>query len=886
MKKGLTLLLVGSLVGASLWPSRTSAQVVEPAENRGAAAAWQALIRLRTTASVMHTTAHPDDEDGALLVSLSRFQGVRTGLLTLNRGEGGANLIGPELYDALGILRTEELLAAGRYYGVEQFFTRATDFGFSKRLDETLEHWDREQVLGDMVRAIRRFRPEIIVSRFHGAARDGHGNHQAAGLLSREAYKAAADPERFREQLREGLRPWQAKKLYLSVRESEPAATLRIDVGVYDPLLGRSAREIGREGLSHQRSQGAGQVRVAPGRAMTAVVLVESAIPRVEREQSLFDGIDTSIRALAGLAGALDIGADLSAIESRVEAAVKGFNAREPWRIVPDLAAGLKATRALTGRVKAAQLDAANKDHLLFHLERKEREFNAAINAALGLAMDVVVDPLRPAEGPMSGFMPRETIRVATPGERFTLTASAVNRSPVAITPRSIALVTKGWSTTTRREQIKPLGENERAEAQFEATVPADAEYSRPYWSRENELRDHLYRIDKPEYLGMPFAPPEVVGVMKYEVEGVECEISRPAQTVYVDRPRGEQRRLLAVAPAISILLARRVGVLPVADASSTFSVEARVASNVKGEAAGRVRLKLPPGWSSTPAEMPFRFTREGEQASFTFRVAAPRVAAGTQYEVQAVAEYGGREYGEGYEVIAHRDLEPRHLYRPARMTVRGIDVRVAPGLTVGYVMGVGDEMPQALEQIGVKVVMLGEADLASGDLGRFDAILVGIRATAVRADLKAYYRRLLEYCERGGHLIYQYQTQEFDEAPYGPYPYKLTARAEEVSEEEAMVKVLVPEAAIFQRPNRITEEDFKGWVEERGSKWMTTWDERYRAMLESHDREQPPQRGGLLQAEYGKGTFTYAAYAFYRQLPAGVPGAYRLFANLISYKR
>ena len=290
--------------------------------------------------------------------------------------------------------------------------------------------------------------------------------------------------------------------------------------------------------------------------------------------------------------------------------------------------------------------------------------------------------------------------------------------------------------------------------------------------------------------------------------------------------------------------------------------------------------------WSSSPAQHDFKFSTEGERNNFTFTVQVPGVAAGADYRIQAVAEYAGREYVEGYRVIAHRDLEPRHLYRPATMIVRGIDARIAPNLTVGYVMGVGDEIPKALEQMGVRVTMLGENELAAGDLRGYDAILVGIRATAVRRDLRAYSKRLLDYAEQGGHLIYQYQTPEFDAAPYGPYPYKLTQRAEEVSEEDAKVTILDPAHPFFAGPNRITAADFDGWVEERGSKWMTTWDERYKPLLECNDRQQPPQRGGLMVAEYGKGTFTYAAYAFYRQLPAGVQGAYRLFANIVSLKK
>ncbi|MGH9834920.1 MAG: PIG-L family deacetylase, partial [Blastocatellia bacterium] len=286
-----------------------SAQVQEPAENSGAAAAWRALLRLRTTATALHITAHPDDEDGAMLTWLNRAAGVRTGLLTLNRGEGGANLVGPELYDALGIVRTEELLASGRYYGVDQMFTRVTDFGFSKRLDETLEHWGKEVTLRDVVHAVRMYRPDVIISRFHGKPRDGHGNHQTAGLMATEVFKAAADPNVFPEQFKEGLRPWQVKKLYRSVRENEPS-TLKVDVGAYDPLTGKSYREIARDGLAHQRSQGAGQVRAAPGSAMSSWLLEESALPKSEKEQSIFGGIDTTILGMSKLAGSTNISSE------------------------------------------------------------------------------------------------------------------------------------------------------------------------------------------------------------------------------------------------------------------------------------------------------------------------------------------------------------------------------------------------------------------------------------------------------------------------------------------------------------------------------------------------------------------------------------------------
>lgn len=886
MKKltpGLVLLF---FLGVFLPKTGSLAQVQEAAENKGAAAAWRALIRLQSTATVLQVTAHPDDEDGAMLAFLSRGAGARTGLLTLNRGEGGANLIGPELYDALGLVRTEELLAAGKYYGVDQMFTRVTDFGFSKRLDETLEHWGKEVVLGDAVHAVRLYRPDVILARFHGKPRDGHGNHQAAGLMAAEVYKAAADPNRFPEHFKEGLRPWQPKKLYRSVRENE-AYTVRVDTGAYDPLTGKSYRETARDGLAFQRSQGAGQVRAAAGSSYSSWMLEESVLPKKDREESVFDGIDATIGGLSKYAGSVDLSPDLAVISGRIDAAIKKFDARRPWTVASDLSAGQQAVQKSIMKIMASSRSAADNEQLLFLLRNKEREFNDAMNKALGIAMEVLVDPQKPAEGPMSFFTPRETFNVAIPGQQFSVTWSVVNRSPIMIDRSEVIVGTpKGWETKVRRIDEKSFNQNVRVTAQFDLKVPADAPYTRPYWSRASELRDHIYKIDQPEFLHMPFAPPEATGVFNYEVEGVRFTMSAPVQTVYIDRPWGEQRRLLTVAPAINVGVSPRVGAVPVGAAQSSFNVQVSVGNNVKGEAAGKVKLHLPDGWTTAPNEHAFKFTHEGEAANFDFKVTAPRASSGSNYKIQAAAEYAGREYTEGYSVITHRDNEPRHLYRPALMEVRGVDVKVAPNLTVGYVMGVGDEIPNALEQIGVKVRMLGPGDLATGNLDQFDAILIGIRATAVRDELKIYSKRLLDYAERGGNLVYQYQTPEFDDAPYGPFPYKLTPRAEEVSEEDSTVTILDPANPIFNFPNKITAADFNGWVEERGSKWMTTWDDRYKPLLECHDRQQPPQKGGLMMAQYGKGTFVYAAYAFYRQLPAGVEGGYRLFANIISLKK
>jgi LmbE family N-acetylglucosaminyl deacetylase len=904
MKKATLFALIICLAVMRLPSISSRAQVRELAENKGAAAVWRALLRMRTTARVLHTTAHPDDEDAALLTWLARNQGAYTAMLTLNRGEGGANLIGLELYDALGILRTEELLAAGRYYGLdEQLFTRVADFGFSKRLDETLEHWGKDVALDDVVRAIRKTRPDVIVSRFHGSPRDGHGNHQAAGLLTREAYKLAADPKAFPEQIsKEFLSPWQAKKLYLSCRENEPY-TLKIDTGVYDPLLGQTYRELASAGYGMHRSQSVGRARPAHGQSFSYLRLVESVAPKVENEKSIFDGLDTSIVGIgAGNPAAQET---LRSVQNQVETAIRDFDARKPWLIVRHLVEGARQLREVVKTYYQYSMKPGDKKYpLIIHKAvREDMDLNEAVNKALGLEMEALVDPPETARSDgLSASVPRESLQVATPGQRFTVTASIINRSEIPIETNSLnvfpdrwiggpgleMIINDGASNQGVNNWVKRVGPNEITSRKFQIQAPEREQYTQPYWSRASELRDHVYQVGLIGLLSLelPFTAPEPIGVAIYQIDGVKFRLVSPVMTTFIQPPFGEQRRLLNVVPAINISISPRVGVAPIGAGQTSFNVSVGVSNNVKGDAAGKVKLKLPAGWSSTPPYQDFKFTREGEAGNFTFKVSAPSVATGQEYKIQAAAEYAGREFTEGYRVIAYRDLEPRHLYAPATMDLRGVDVKVAPDLSIGYIMGVGDEVPKALEQIGVKVTALGEKDLANGNLDDFDAIVVGIRATAVRADLKTYSKRLLDYAERGGNLIYQYQTQEFDAAPYGPYPYKLTARAEEVSEEDAKVTILDPSHPVFNWPNKITGADFNGWVEERGSKWMTTWDERYKPLLECHDREQPPQRGGLLYTQYGKGTFVYAAYAFYRQLPAGVQGGYRLLANIVSLKK
>ena len=875
------------------------AETGEMAGATNASEVWRALQRIQTTATVLHTVAHPDDENGALLTWLSRGRGVRTGLYSTTRGEGGANLIGPELFDALGIVRTEEHLAAVRYYGIDLFFSSAVDFGYSKRLDETLEKWDYQMLLEDMVRIIRRYRPDVIISRFQGNRQDGHGHHQASGVVTLEAFRAAGDASQFPEHLADGLQPWQPKKLYISRsrwRRSETqtgdAPLLKIDMGEYNALLGLSYAQIARQGLSYQRSQGVGQTRASKGSSLTELRLVDTTLSKqAEPEQSLFDGLDTTIMGMATLARAPDLNPTFAQLQESVDAARNDYDARYPWTIVSHLAAALKTARSLIEEVQSIDLEDATRAHLLFLLQNKEQELMDAANAALGCSLEVLVQP----EGAQEGlFRSPETFDVAIPGQTFSIGMRMVNPSPVAAKLVEVSLRTpEGWKVRQMPTDADgkigiPIPSNEPVSLTFEVEVPQDAAYTQPYWTRTSEYHDAVYTLKRPEFRFLPFAPPEVHGVVTYRLDGTDFTLARPAQTVSINRPWGERRRLLSVAPAISLSMSPRIGVVPISQSATaggetTFTATVEVLNNVKGEAEGTLALTLPDGWHSSPESASFDFTHEGASKTLTFDVSAVGVAAGGDYTIQAVATYNGEEYTTGYQAIDHTDLEPRHLYRPATMTLHGISIELPGDMEIGYIMGVGDRVPEALQQIGIDVEMLDREELRTGDLSRYDTILIGIRAYAVRQDLISYNGRLLDYVHKGGNLIVQYQTPEFDAAPFGPYPYTMGRRPEEVSEEDAKVSILIPENPIFQHPNQITEADFNGWVEERGSKFLTEWDANYQALLTCNDREQEPQHGGFLYAKYGEGTYTYAAYAFYRQLPAGVAGAYRLFINMLT---
>ena len=859
--------------------------------NSGSTALWQSLKKLHTRASMIMITAHPDDEDGGMLTYESRAQGARVALLTLNRGEGGANVMSPDYFDALGLVRTEELLAAGRYYGVDQYWTRVVDYGFSKTMEESLSKWTRDRVLYDVVRVVRMVRPLVITSVFVGGPSDGHGNHQTAGLMAKEVYRLAGDPTVFPEQIQAGLRPWTPLKDYARVPFSRRGGAsplslnLEIPEGVYDPAIGLSYSQFSREGLGHQKSQNGGTGIPAAGPIMSGYHRFDSRVAAQDKEQTFFDGIDTSLAGIASLAKAGDSAFlldGLNQINADVERATSQFSAAQPDKVAPFLASGLKGTIALLDRVSRSNLSGDAKYDISHELNIKRAQFNDALTEALEIAVRATVAPAVEPDPRTAAFVGEpDTFRIATPGQTFGVKVQIANQSSIPVSVRRVSLKpveSKWWSISGAQAASGELAPNQLATATFRATVAAETGYTRPYFSRPN-IEQPYYDILDERYLNLPRSPYPLSASVEINYAGVPIEVDQVVQTVQRVTGSGQVLEPLVLGPAISVAISPRAGIVPL-DAKS-FPLTVVLHSNVKGSAKGTLRLELPPGWRSSPESAEFSAAQEGDDHSLTFQVAPGNLAA-RSYEITAVANYSGRTYREGYQVTGYNGLRPDFLYASSTYRTTGVDVKVAPGLKVGYIMGSGDDVPASLEHLGIKVGFLTAADLAGGDLSRYDVIILGVRTYAVRDDLRTYNNRLLEYARNGGVVIVEYNTPEYDRN-YGPYPYVMGNNPEEVTDEASQVDILAPENPVFNWPNKITENDFRGWVEERGSKWMQSWDPRYQALLSTHDPDQAPQKGGLLYAKYGKGIYVYNAYAFYRQLPEGVPGAYRIFANMVS---
>jgi hypothetical protein len=661
------------------------------------------------------------------------------------------------------------------------------------------------------------------------------------------------------------------------VRENEDW-NVRLDPGTYDAVLGDSYQAIARAGLGFQRSQNAGRVGSQAGPAVFYYKQLDAApgLDVAAKEQSFFDGIDTTLpglyRALrrSSPPGAIQA---LSDIDREIQAAIDAFQFTDPSGCVPALARALRATG------HAAVLLGSDPD-VKFVLGVKQHQILEAIHGALGVDLTGFAQPADAPATPGPFIAGPAPMGPVVPGQAFEVRASFVNRSPATVEHVQLRVEGRGnWSVSgTAAPAAAPP--NLPVVQTFKVVAPEEA-ITRPRFTRAS-IQSARYTVADEAAVARPAGHSGLEVVAQYDIAGIPVEIRRPVLRVEANLPYGLDARSLAVVPAMSISLSPAHAIVPTSNPSGPVRVRAEIVTNKAGQSDGLLTLKVPAGWTAMPAEQAFSFTRAGERAFYEFEVKVSALGTGTA-RLEAVARAAGREYREGYETIRHRDLDTRHLFRQAVTMVRGVDVRIAPGLRVGYVMGIGDDVPAGIAQLGADVQLLGERDLASGDLTRFHAIITGTRAYAVRDDLRTYNRRLLDYVRAGGNLIVLYNTQELVPNLHAPYPGDLPRNAEEVSEEDSAVEILAADAPVLTSPNRITPADFDGWVEQRGSKFWSAWDPRYAPLIATWDTGQSPQKGGWLHARYGRGHYTYFAYAFHRQLPYGVPGAYRLLANLLS---
>jgi hypothetical protein len=663
---------------------------------------------------------------------------------------------------------------------------------------------------------------------------------------------------------------------------------VKIPTGGYSPVIGLSAQQISRTGLGFQKSQNGGASIPADGPATSEYHRFGSRIAAADQEQSFFDGIDISLAGIADLAGKEDhafIARGLSRINDLVEQATHNFSAREPSTIAPALADGMTATAHLIEEVKSSSLSDDAKYDVLHELRVKQAQFNNALALALGLSISANITQEHPPSGPFARFMgDQPTFQMAIPGQQFPVLVRVADSGPVPVNIDRVAVKLTGDSGSAvhaEGDASGPLQGDAVISVRFAVHLPDDIPYTRPYFERPG-IEQPYFTLRNPEDRNLPFAPYPLEAHVTASYHGVQIDLAAAVQTVEREPGPGIVFHPMPIGPAISVSMQQSAGITPLG--TTSFPVTVRVHSNVKGPAQGSVRLEMPAGWRAEPATADFSLDADGQEQFISFRV-SPTHLAEEPYKLIAVANYSGRDYKSGYTRIGYAGLRPYFLYSDALYQTTGSDVKASPNLQVAYIEGSGDDVPTSLESLGIYVHFLGREDLAAGDLQKYDAILVGVRGYAVRPDLRTYNQRILEYVKNGGVLVVQYQTPEYDHN-FGPYPYTMTSDPEEVTDEASPVTFLEPSNPVLNWPNKITAKDFEGWIEERGSKFMNSWDSHYHAPIETHDPGQDPQKGGLLVARYGAGVYVYTAYAFYRELPLGVPGAYRLFDNLLSLSK
>ncbi|MEI6740450.1 MAG: PIG-L family deacetylase [Gemmatimonadaceae bacterium] len=870
-----------SVSAVSVVPSVLAAQAVAP--ERGAAALGSTLAGLGTTGRVLTIAAHPDDEDTPLIAWLTRGQHVETAYLSLTRGDGGQNLIGNELGEALGIIRTQELLSARRIDGARQYFTRAYDFGFSKNAEETLQHWPKDTILGDVVRVVRAFRPQVMVAFFSGTPRDGHGHHQVSGQLAREAFDAAADTVRF-PVAGYGL-PWTPLKFYRSARQNLASATVRMNVGAYDPLLGRSYYEIAAESRSQHKSQGFGVLQ-KKGAILDGVTREAARVgpTPATAERGLFDGVDTTWsawRALTPPAVQPVLDSALQAI-----AAVRAqYRAQDPAPLVGRLADVVRMLRQVQAAIGAAppmlltsqpgaaatlgtrprtMADPALWDAVLLTTTRAEQALVLAAGVALEATAPTPVIPVRDAAKDRVKDSLPVTITLFNRGTApITLRHAYMRETPTAVgaPAASPVLLAADSAITVTRTAVA-----------FEATAP---------WWRINGRREQDWfatPIDARDESRQQERTSTVAHAL-VEIAGIRVNVTAPVVYRFADPVKGDQQLPIMAVPGITLGLEHAMEYIR-AGVPVQREVRVRVQSAYDTATTVTIALTVPTGLTADSVRRVRVLPARGSLV-VTFRLAGTLPAG--RVLLRATATHDGVASTAGYVALSYEHITPQHVYGASGMYLSAVSVKLPPRARVGYIVGVGDHGVEALQQLDVPVEAIDPASLSAADLSRFTSIVVGPRAYEANEELVRRNARLLDYASRGGTLVVQYGAQDMSRYPVTPYPLEWTRPAARVTREDADVRVLQPSSPLLTQPNAIGAADWAGWVQERATYMPSTIDPRYSTPIAMHDPDEPDNRGGLLMAPVGRGRYVYVTLALFRQLPAGVPGAARLLLNVIN---
>lgn len=784
-----------------------------------------ALQKLNVLGSVLYVAAHPDDENTSVLAYFSKGRKYRTAYLSLTRGDGGQNLIGPEKGAEIGIIRTQELMSARQIDGAEQYFTRAIDFGYSKTPEETFDFWGKEEILADVVWVIRKFRPDIIISRFSSERPSGHGHHTASGLLVKEAFYAASDPNKFPEHLKY-VQPWQAKRLFWNVwqpGQQEINNWLRINTGEYNPLLGKSYSEIAAESRSMHKSQGFGATEQR-GTQYDYFKVIDGALAT----KDLFDGIDTSWKRVPG---GQKVGFMLKEI-------LESFDPQHPSKSITNLIGVYK---------ELTQLDE------IYWVKIKKEELLRVIQSCAGLWMEA-----------NSGDF------AAAPGDEIQIQTTIVNRSDHPFIIEKISFPELASDSIFNIS----LKNNDPQTFKKSISIPKDFPISQPYWLKAAPQKG-IFSVQKQDVLGSAENPPSIRVKISLSTNGNLLEYFLPLLFRWTDRVDGELYRPFEIRPLVTIKIEDKVSIFT-NDERKEIKVQLKSHSE---NIAGKIRLMGTDKWQINPAIIPFSLTNKYEEKQVTFKVSPPKHS--DEAVLIAEAEIGEGKIDRALVEISHPHIK-RQLYFPESIVkVVKLDIKRL-GSKLGYIMGAGDEVADGLRNLGYEVIQLNDEMLENSDFSQFDAIITGIRAYNTRERLKNTQPRLLKYVENGGTLIVQYnvswglQTENIG-------PYLFTIGRDRVSMETATVSFLLPEHQLLNFPNKITQKDFEGWVQERGLYFATQWNEKYVPIISSHDTNESDKEGGILYTRYGQGVFIYTGYSWFRQLPAGVPGAFRFFANLIS---